>query len=304
MDRILVTERLRLRPLTREDAPALFPMFNDGPTMRFMPILPHQTVADTGAYLTKQLNMPGAVNWAICLRDTDEPIGMADYLGQTRVPGLGYIIRRDQWGKGITVEACRAALDYGFNEMGLDRVELWIEEGNAASRRVAQKLGFRFKGRIASKFVHRKQYHQAFVYGMRVNEWRGEAVATAVPQFFHTEPVLLAKDLAEAVAFYRDKLGFHVDFLYGDPPTHAGVSRGEWTGALAAIQLTQAPPDYELKPSAYLQIFVNSEIDALFETYRANGVKLISEPTNQPWGLREFAIRDLNGHQLRFATLI
>jgi ribosomal-protein-alanine N-acetyltransferase len=59
---------------------------------------------------------------------------------------MGYIIRRDFWGQGLTAEACRAALGYGFDVLGLDRVELWIDTTNYASQRVAQKLNFRVKG--------------------------------------------------------------------------------------------------------------------------------------------------------------
>ena len=302
MTRILQTERLQLRPLSPNDAPALFPMYNDGQTMRFIPFLPHQTLAETHDYLTKQVNMPGAVHWAVCLRDKDEPIGVVNYLGQTRVPGMGYIIRRDYWGQGITAEACRAALDYGFDQLGLNRVELWIDEENAASHRVAHKLGFRFKGRISSKFAHKPRYHRVFVYGIRAHEWRGEVEETAVPQFFQAEPVLMVKDLAASVAFYRDKLGFHVDFQYGDPPFHAGVSRGEWTGTMTAIQLTQVPPERAITPSAYLHIFVDTQLETLYKTYQANGVEIVAEPTTKPWGLREFIVCDLDGHQLRLAT--
>lgn len=93
--------------------------------------------------------MLGAVLWAICLRDTNEIIGHVHYLGETRLPGMGYIIRRNHWGKGIAPEACRTVLPYGFEELGYDRIELWIDAPNYASQRVAQKLGFRLEGRIS-----------------------------------------------------------------------------------------------------------------------------------------------------------
>ena len=55
-------------------------------------------------------------------------------------------------------------------------------------------------------------------------------------------------------------------------------------------------------PSGYLYIFVGRDIDQLYESYRAAGVTMQDEPTSYPWGLREFAIEDNNGHILRFGT--
>ena len=134
---VLETERLRLRPLTIEDAAALHPMFNDAQMMRYMPTPPHQTVVETESHLQRELEMPGAINWIICLHNDDKPIGIVNYLGSTRIPGMGYIIHREHWGQGITVEACQVALAFGFNQLKLPQVELWINQENAASQRVA-----------------------------------------------------------------------------------------------------------------------------------------------------------------------
>ncbi len=144
----LETKRLQLRPLTIDDASALHPMFQDTQTMRYMPSPPHQTIADTRAHLQQETEIPGAINWAICLQNNNDPIGIVNYLGSTRIPGMGYIIHRDYWGQGITVEACQAALAYGFTQRKLPQVELWIDQKNVASQRVAQKLHFQLKGRL------------------------------------------------------------------------------------------------------------------------------------------------------------
>ena len=301
---ILETERLRLRPLTTQDAIPLHPMFNDAQTMRFMPTLPHQTIAETEAHLKQEIEMPGAVNWTICLKETNVPIGIVNYLGSTRIPGMGYIIQRDYWGQGITVEACQAALRDGFAEQNLAQVELWINQANLASRRVAEKLNFQLKGRIQQKYSHETEYHVMMVYGLWAAEWRGEGRDTAVPQLFRAEPVLYVHDIVATTNYYKEKLGFHIDFLFGDPPNHAGVSRGNWTGNLVSIQLSQVPPERIITPAGHLYIFVSAQIDALYQTYLANGVEIVHEPASYPWGLREFTIRDLNGHILRFGTHI
>jgi catechol 2,3-dioxygenase-like lactoylglutathione lyase family enzyme len=168
---------------------------------------------------------------------------------------------------------------------------------------VAQKLNFRLKGRVPLKYAHETKEHIMQIYGLWAHEWRGEPEPERQTRFYRTEPVLLVHDVAKTAEFYRDKLGFHIDFLYGDPPIQAGISRGDWTASGAIIQLSQIPPERSIVPlSGYLYIFVGRDIDSLYETYQAARVTIRDEPTSYPWGLREFAIEDNNGHILRFGT--
>ncbi|MCB0096133.1 MAG: GNAT family N-acetyltransferase [Caldilineaceae bacterium] len=298
----LRTERLVLRPLTLDDAPALHLVYGDAATMRFMPNLPHVSVEETRQHLAQALGVPGAIHWAICLGDDGDAIGHLNYLGQTVLPGLGYILRRDQWNQGYVTEACRAALDYGFDQMNLDRVELWIDESNLASQRVAQKLGFRVKGTLPLRYGHQTMHKIMQVHGMWRHEWHNtEAPRTGV-DFFSAQPVLLVHDVRESAHWFRDKLGFRIDFLYGAPPRHAAVSRGDWTGRMVTFQLALIPPAPAITPAGYIYVMVGTNIDQLFDQYQSAGVDIVAEPVSQPWGMREFTIRDPNGHELRFGT--
>ena len=303
MTETLHTDRLTLTPLTVADAPDLYAMFSDVQATRFMPFPLHPNLEHTRQSIMQNLKRPGAIYWAVRLKGEDRVIGQINYLGQTRHPGLGYILHPDYWGQGFTVEACRAALDYGMDVLKLDRVELWIDETNAASLRVAQKLGFSVKGRIAQKFAHEDQHHFTLIWGVRAEEWREPNAQVNPPmQFFGVEPVLMVHDVAATTDFYRDHLGFHVDFMFGEPPNHAGVSRGEWTANGVVLQFSQISADRAINPAGYLHIRVSTDIDVLYETYKANGVEILAEPGNKPWGFREFAIKDLNGHMLIFGT--
>ncbi|WP_420630427.1 GNAT family N-acetyltransferase [Candidatus Leptofilum sp.] len=298
----LETERLILRPFHPRHLPDLNKMYGDPQTMRFMPSPPHAAASVTEAQLKNDTRHPEAYYWVISFKGSDEVIGLVNYLGGTRVPGMGYIIRREFWGQGIAAEACRVALGFGFDEQGYDRVELWIDQTNLASQRVAQKLNFRLKGRLPLKYGHREQEHIMLVFGLWAHEWRRESVPKQATKFYRTEPVLFVDDVEETAVYYRDKLGFHIDFLFGDPPQHGGVSRTDWSGSGAVLQLAQMAPEREIAPSGYLYIFVSHDIDELFAAYKAQGVTIRSEPESYPWGLREFTIEDNNGHLLRFGT--
>lgn len=116
------------------------------------------------------------------------------------------------------------------------------------------------------------------------------------------QPVLPVRDVATAAAYFRDVLGFEIDFLVGEPPAHGRIMKGDGTyGQPIYIHLTLAAPE-EVRPSGELRIHVGRDLDGLFETYRSRGCDVVFAPTSQAWGLREFAIRAIDGHVLRFCS--
>jgi ribosomal-protein-alanine N-acetyltransferase len=296
------TERLLLRPMSLDDAPGLFIVRSDSETLRFWDGPPHTAIAETRDMIENTQAGPGAW-WTIFLRERDHPIGFIGFHGNSGVPGAGYILHRDHWRQGYGSEALRAVVTYGFNRLGLDRVELWIHEGNIASQRLAQKVGFTRKSQFRVKWPHFPKSHEMFVYGLLAREWPAAVhVPKCHPEFDRIEPILGVADVKATAEYYRDQLGFGIDFLYGDPPTHAAVSRGEWTFPAARIQFSQLDPGRAIDPSVSLFIFVGPDIERLRDTCRDLGVKIVSELEPKPWGMREFTIRDCNGYLLRFGT--
>ena len=297
MTEVLQTERLHLRPISpEEDAAALFEIYRNPQAMRFMPTPPHRNLEETKAELTQSLAYQGAVGWVVCMRKDPRPIGYVNFLGEVSIPGMGYILHPDYWGKGITPEACRTVLAYGFEKLNYDRVELWINQDNAASIRVAQKLGFKLRGKIPQKYNHEKVHHIMLVFGLAVGE------DDPGGDFFKGEPVLNVADVEKTAVYYRDMLGFRIDFFYGSPPTHAAVTRGSWTGSGVTIQLSQALAGEAVTPTGSLHIQVGVNLDALYQDYLQRGVTMLHEPATRPWGMRDFSIRDCNGFLLTFAT--
>jgi uncharacterized glyoxalase superfamily protein PhnB len=129
-----------------------------------------------------------------------------------------------------------------------------------------------------------------------------EATKTTDGHDLHgVQAVLLVSDVASTLAYYRDTLGFHVDFEHGSPPIHARVSSGDREGPSAArIRFEHAATPGT--PSCYLYVHVGQNLDDLFAAYRVRGVEIVAEPRDRPWGLRQFEIRDCNGYQLTFAA--
>ena len=101
----------------------------------------------------------------------------------------------------------------------------------------------------------------------------------------HVTHVLAAAD------FYTTKLGFKLGFTWGDPPQMAGVNLGN-----VQMFLEHGTPN----PQGCSVYFVVGNADELYEFQRANGVDILEEPADRPYGLRDYRIRDLNGYELGF----
>jgi catechol 2,3-dioxygenase-like lactoylglutathione lyase family enzyme len=103
--------------------------------------------------------------------------------------------------------------------------------------------------------------------------------------------VLAVGDIAAAVDFYTTKLGFKLGFTWGDPPTFAGVNLGK-----VQMFLQKGTPD----PKGCSVSFLVGDADELYEFHRANGVEVAEEIADREYGVRDYAVRDLNGYYLSF----
>lgn len=108
-------------------------------------------------------------------------------------------------------------------------------------------------------------------------------------------PTLPVRDVRETAAWYQDKLGFNLRFFYGDPPTHGAVELGR-----ATIHFFPGQPNPD-RHWIYLQV---EDVDEAYEFMSANGVSMMDAPADQPWRMREFNLRDLNGYHLRFGAAL
>jgi RimJ/RimL family protein N-acetyltransferase len=93
-------------------------------------------------------------------------IGLAGYKPLVQACEVGYWIQTDQSGKGYMTEACSAVVDFGFEMVGLHRIELHASPDNIGSMRVAEKIGFFREGLLRDGSRGRSGYHDVYVYGL------------------------------------------------------------------------------------------------------------------------------------------
>jgi [ribosomal protein S5]-alanine N-acetyltransferase len=296
---VIETERLRLEPLTAGDAPALFPSFSDPATMRHWHTRLHATPDDTRSEIEAMISRARACWWAVRERAGERrAVGFVGFHGDVRIPGIGYLVAPDQRRRGFAAEATRAAIAHGFGPLGYERIELWTHEENAGSRALATRLGFAERGRFAQRYPADADPRETVVYGLTRSEWAGEPRRRGSLPLYDLQPILSVVDVGAAVAWYESMLGFGVDFIAGDPPELAIVSRGEWSATSVRIHLRRAAA--AVRQEIYL--LVGAGIDDLFAHVRARGARIRAAVDTRPWGMREFTIEDLDGHALRFGA--
>lgn len=150
-DYTMTTERLWLTPFAPEHVDDLFALNSDPEVMRHLG--PVQTRPETEAYVKdvgKRWKKFGYSWWAVFLRDTDKMIGSAclqNLAHKEDAPlEIGWRLLPAHQGKGYATEAGQAAMDFGFDRVGVDYLCAVAKPGNLASQKVMQRLGMRYVG--------------------------------------------------------------------------------------------------------------------------------------------------------------
>jgi predicted enzyme related to lactoylglutathione lyase len=115
-------------------------------------------------------------------------------------------------------------------------------------------------------------------------------------------PYFFVDDVVATANHYRDKLGFHYERFWGDPPSFCMVSRNGVIIMLARHEHTGARPNHTVDPEdgawdAYIWV---DDADALHAEFISRGVKITRGLCNQPYGCRDFDVEDCNGYRLCF----
>ena len=180
----LTTARLQLRRMEPRDTEALYAIYADEETMRYYGE-PYQSREELDLALTlrqEDYAARRAIRWGIALKDSDILIGSCGFHhfdeGHFRAE-TGYILNRAYWGQGIMAEALTAIISYGFDEMGLRRIEAIIDIANERSKGVLLKLGFQYEGNLRQRYRIGDRFEDEHYFGLLRDEWLARQNAPA-----------------------------------------------------------------------------------------------------------------------------
>lgn len=155
MELLLETKRLLLRPLEFSDAEAMFSMDKIHEVHKYLWQNPTQTIEETIKIIDsvkKQYLSNTIGRFATVLKETGEFIGWTgikfvnDHIenGNTNFYDYGYRLHPYFWNNGFATEASIAWLEYGFNQMKIDKMNAYTHFYNGASNHILQKVGMCF----------------------------------------------------------------------------------------------------------------------------------------------------------------
>jgi [ribosomal protein S5]-alanine N-acetyltransferase len=174
MKTILVTDRLYLREMTRDDLPAVSAILQDEQTMYAYEgaFSDEETAAWLGRQLARYESGEGFGLWAVCLKATGEMIGQTGVTMQAveneQVPEIGYLFNRAHWHKGYAAEAAAACKRYAFEVLRFEEIYSIIRDTNIASINVAIRNGMTVRKRFVKHYRGVDMPH--FLFGVKKDE--------------------------------------------------------------------------------------------------------------------------------------
>lgn len=175
--RELRTSRLHLRKIGMADLSDYFRVTGNPEVTKYMLFRTHGDLSQAAASIEKwaaRYETGRCYHWGIALAETGELIGVIDLLRFDEAAESGsfaYMLGEAFWGQGYGTEALRAVFDFGFREMGLQKIEADHMAENAASGAVMRKVGMTCQGTSPGKYEKDGTRYDAVAYAIDCGTW-------------------------------------------------------------------------------------------------------------------------------------
>ena len=183
------TEHLLLRRMKVEDAEDMFEYACSAEVTRYLTWNPHADVPNTREYLTyvqKQYEAGEFYNWALIYKPDMKMIGTCGFTSfddDNNSAEIGYVVNPAYQDRGLATEAVKEVIAFGFQKLGLNRIEAKYIEGNEASRRVMEKCGMSYEGTHRSALLIKGEYKTISVCALLRDEFLTSHKESASPTF-------------------------------------------------------------------------------------------------------------------------
>lgn len=172
------TDRLVLRPLNQKDAKDLFVIFSDPVVMKYWNTPPWTSLDDARDFINSSVDAMSrqeSITLGIVVKATGEMIGkcmLFSYVRESKRAEIGFAIGPSYWGRGFVSEAGQALLEYGFDKLGLRRVEADIDPNNVSSGKTLERLGFIREGVLRQRWEVNGVVSDSALYGVLAEDFQ------------------------------------------------------------------------------------------------------------------------------------
>lgn len=172
------TERLILREILPEDAPALYRIFSNEEVTRYYDLVTYtdpRQAEELIDFFDESFELERAIRWGITRKTDGALMGTCGYVWLRTYRGeIGYELHPDYWGHGYMQEALDAIVDFGFNEFGLNRVEALVMVENDRSARLLRGLGFQEEGVLRQHDFFKGAFHDMRLFALLAQDYYAE----------------------------------------------------------------------------------------------------------------------------------
>lgn len=150
---VFETNRLLLRKIESDDLDDLFELLSDPEVTHHMTWEVNKTKEETLNNFIKvvieRYEKGQSVDWAIVHKESKKVIGNCAFIGWSNKHSraeIGYVLNKHYWGQGFATEALKELIRFGFEVIGLNRIEGGCDIDNIGSENVMLKVGMKFEG--------------------------------------------------------------------------------------------------------------------------------------------------------------
>ncbi|WP_018342202.1 GNAT family N-acetyltransferase [Cytophaga aurantiaca] len=172
----LHTDRLDLIEITQNHLSDLFTLFGDAQVVRFYNLLPFQNESEgqrlIDLFQTRFTNQTG-IRWGIALKGTNNIIGTIGYNSYTtnHKATIGYDLQTLHWNKGYATEALQKVIEFGFEQLQVNRIEAEVMQGNIGSEKVLNKLNFKNEGILRDWMYWNEKHYDMTMFSLLKSEF-------------------------------------------------------------------------------------------------------------------------------------
>jgi len=160
---ILNTDRLKLVKIGQGHLGDIYKLFSDNKVTQFYNVMTLINEIEAIKFIDWfqcSYRDKAGIRWGISLKGDENiigTIGLNNFSRQQRA-NIGYDLQTEFWNKGYLTEVPKAVVEFGFNQLEINRVEAEVMQGNVASEKVLAKIGFKNEG-VLRQWMHWNNKH-------------------------------------------------------------------------------------------------------------------------------------------------
>lgn len=168
---ILKTDRLDLVEIKQSHSADLFNLFGDENVTRFYNILPltneHEAQKPIDWFQSRFKDKLG-IRWGIAIKGQKNIIGTIGFNNFTKRhrANIGYDLQTEHWNNGYITEALKTVINFGFDQLEINRIEAEVMQGNITSEKVLEKLNFKKEGILREWMFWNGKYYDMTMFSL------------------------------------------------------------------------------------------------------------------------------------------